>query len=338
MRQAYLGGIDIGSTTATAQQLSRASVDVQNLTASPDGRLGKGTKTRWAIRSERAEFTSDRFSKSIDQQIETVFAEYQSAVDGSGSELISCEGTILGARGSCVLLAADGIDQPIQLGIAIDSDQLEFRRNLELLARCPGMRVRVVGRLRVQAAGRIDALCIEPISAETENPATSGNTETTENDESLPPRLDLPQSFGGRCQLGFDKLQRHHVSDVERFAVEVDFDGELLTADSSLTPGELSVVELFPGLENRMTTMVLGGRGSIAAIGSAAHRRDRARLEQRIQPFAAKLLDTIATARFKDVGIATAIAATEKYCDVARAEHQFECWRRFVTSGGEESH
>ncbi len=74
-RQAYRGGIDLGGMTMEAKSLCRCTLSVQELTASEDGRLGKGKSTRWATakREQAPPFSSGRFGETVDAQLEKLF-------------------------------------------------------------------------------------------------------------------------------------------------------------------------------------------------------------------------------------------------------------------------
>ncbi|TWU01627.1 hypothetical protein [Neorhodopirellula pilleata] len=323
--QAYRGGIDLGGTTASAQVISRASIDVQNLTASYDGRLGKGSKTRWAImpsddeQQDANQEAVGRWGRAAADQIRDVFesADAADAMPRGGWDLVFFKGTILGADGrSVVLQLDDGVR--VNLGIAIDHASLRFRENMELLARCVGLEIEVFGRVRLDRAGWIDALSFR---------AGSDN-------------VSLPEAWGGRCHLGLDELKRHYFRNTERFAMEVDdrprFDEDSIASDGG---------DLFPGLTRRLTTLVLGGRGAVGSIGSATHRRDRARLRSRGQVTAAAMLDALAvvtsdvrnnSARLTSVQnarpprpiqkLAQGLAMANAYCEASRRQYQRTKW------------
>ncbi len=332
--QAYRGGIDLGGTTASAQTISRARIDVQNLTSSPDGRLGKGNKTRWAIHPVASVNTAEtsphtgRWSAPLEEQVRQVFehAEQAEWLPRGGWDLVSARGTVLGAIGNSVLFQVAESNVRLTLGISIDHQDLPFRENLQLLARCPGLAIEVYGRVRLDRAGWIDALSLRSLSAE----------------------LVLPDSWAGRCHLGLDELKRQYFSNAERYATEVD---------ESVNSGEKqklpmpplrssATTDLFPGLEQRCLAMVVGGRGAIGSVGSATHRRDQVRLRSRGQLNAIQMLDHLAivcaeplmTTQPQRISEQTnlplrpiTLAIVDHYCRTARNAYERDKWLRHLS-------
>ncbi|TWT65311.1 hypothetical protein [Allorhodopirellula solitaria] len=332
--QAYRGGIDLGTTTASAQTLSRSHLDVQNLSCSPDGRLGKGSKTRWAI--DRKNDTAigsgssswERWSVPLGDQVAAVFEQATSPawLRRGGWDLVCVRGVVLGVSGRTVALEHEGSGARLRLGISIDHASLPFRENLQLLARCPGLAVEVVGRVQLDQAGLIDGLTLRGLS-----------------DDWI-----LPDSWAGRCHLGLDRLQRHHLRSPERFASEVDAPpAEPLQPGSSRQPDtrSSSQTDLFSGLERHCTALVLGGRDAVGSIGSASHRRDQARLVSRGQVAAASLLDSLAMACAEAPAVTRrnrlaednrhlqrplVLAAAAAYLDASRRFYEREQWMRVL--------
>lgn len=333
VQQAYSGGIDLGGTPVPASRLSRSAIAVQNLTAAADGRLGKGTRTRWAIQQVPAAVADDGFARPLRDQLESVF----SLLPGGGAEprggwdLVAVEGTVLGAQGATVLLQCDEAARPLRLGVAIDDERLHFRRNLQWLARCPGLRLRVYGRVRPEIAGRLDPLTIVPLLPDT----LPG--ETAERPEDTGPQLVLPTAWEQRCHLGLDELQRHYFTASDRFAEEM-----VLPADEQAAGqgGADTDVALTAALERQLTALVLGGRSCVPAIASAAHRRQRERLLARYQSTAARLLEMLTTSSARgEAAIATAsttlpltvvFAAMQRYCDSAKQSGQRDRWLQWL--------
>ncbi|OYP33076.1 hypothetical protein [Rhodopirellula sp. MGV] len=318
--RAYRGGIDLGALTLSAEKLSRASLDVQNLTASEDGRLGKGTKTRWAVRSNNG--SPERSGKPLDRcerlnsplsaQVDRAFSDSQRP----GDDLVCFVGRIAGPQGGTLLMTEETTSETLRLGIAIDDQHVAFRKNLQLLARAPGMRLRVYGRLRHDSAGLIDALTIEPV-----------------NDDSDSPRLVLPDEWHERCHLGLDTLQRHHITRTERFASEVEFGESTSAANQPVVAQPLS---------RRTLAMVLGGRRAVPPFTSDSHRRDKRRLIQQAQPTAAELLDLLAISSSSETHEthfrSLTLAAAETYLASALKSFQHDGWRkRFVSEASSET-
>ncbi len=327
--QAYRGGIELGGTTASAQILSRSHMDVQNMSCSPDGRLGKGSKTRWVIEPSRGSAAprnpplSARWTAPLRDQVAAVFdlAHEPDWKRRGGWDLVSIQGKILGAHGLGVAFELDESDIQLTVGISIDHAALPFRENLQMLARCPGLKVEMLGRVRLERAGWIDGLSLRTFSDD----------------------LVLPDSWAGRCHLGLDRLQRQYFRHATRFATEVDDAHQ--QAPSATIAGAASQVDLFPGLDRRCTSLVIGGRGSIGPIASTTHRRDHARLISRGQIAAADILDAVAMACSEAPAVRRregeiqytdqfrrplVLAAAEQYLRAARGFYEREKWMRVV--------
>ncbi|QDV88393.1 hypothetical protein [Planctomycetes bacterium TBK1r] len=329
--QAYRGGIELGGTTISAFQLCRSSVDVQNMTASPDRRLGRGSKTRWAVRKqtdrpidESAAWTS-RFGRSLADQVEQLFATDESVGPTAPAEpdFVAFRCQVLGRHEDAVLVKADGVSRPLRLRIALDTDQVPYRENLELVARSPGLNVFVIGRVRRHQAGSIDALAIR--------------VEACRAGSDDDPRLELPESWQNVCQLGLDRLERHFFSRTDpepgspALAATVDSRGQ---AEPS--------VDGVAGLARQQRTLVLGGRGSVASPASGGHRRMIRMLKRQLLPTAARLADAVASAatesRVSDSGgaddlpgLCHLLAATDRYQNVFRADYHRQAWNDWLS-------
>ncbi len=324
--QAYRGGIDLGRTTTSAQVISRSRIDVQNLTCSPDGRLGKGSRTRWAIEPSSYQESvggGERWTVSLADQVTSVFdcASEPDLLRHGGWDLVCVRGKVLGANGSGVAFEPEAGQSRLTLGISIDDRSLPFRENLQMLARCPGLEIEVLGRVRLHQAGWINALSFHALSED----------------------IMLPDAWGGRCHLGLDELKRHHFKHAERFAPE----SELVSDETRINrnPDSGSQPEMFPGLDRRCTALMLGGRGAVGSPSSATHRRDRARLISRGQLTAARMLDGLALVCAEAPAVSsrrgpsqqthqfrrpTLLAASEHYLRASRGCYEREKWMRVV--------
>jgi len=274
--QAYRGGIDLGNTTQSASHLCRSIVSMQNLTASADGRLGKGKSTRWAVvsgdgetkESESSFASQGRFGRSLSEQIRSVFSNMSLPIEErrNGWDLIAFHATILGPQGSGLLVTVDGATKPWQLIIAIDDPLVPYRENMELLARCPGMGLRCVGRLRTDRVGFCELLAVR---------SSKGTGEDIE--------FELPKEWGGHCNLGLDRLQRHFIKGISRWSDEVAMEMSMVES-ADIAAGQQ--------IQRRLIGLTLGGRSAVSPLASASHRRDLASLRSSFQITGAQLLDT----------------------------------------------
>jgi hypothetical protein len=227
--------------------------------------------------------------------------------------------------GNGVLFQVAESNVRLTLGIAMDHQDLPFRENLQLLARCPGLAIEVYGRVRLDRAGWIDALSLRSLSAE----------------------LVLPDSWAGRCHLGLDELKRQYFTNADRYATEVN---EPASSDENQELRMLSLtssatIDLFPGLDQRCLAMVVGGRGAVGSVGSATHRRDQIRLRSRGQLNAVQMLDRLAivcaeplmTTQRQRVSEERnlpqrpiTLAIVDHYCRTARIAYAREKWLRHL--------
>jgi hypothetical protein len=336
--QAYGGGIDLGTVAIDARRLCRSSLAVQNLTASSDGRLGKGKSTRWAIQSNRgatSRFREGRFALPLEEQIQHVFQRslMSEAQRHGGWDLVAFDAVVIGPRGAGVLVQVDQVNAPWRLMIAIDDAQLAYRENLSLLARCPGMPMRCIGRLRLGAAGEVDLIAIAPLA--------SSSTDTDPNVEAASegrPNMAFPPQWEGVCNVGLDRLQRQHFVGIQRWSDETTFGDDKSRQDA---PGDG-----LDSLRRRLNGLAIGGRVAVPALGSSTHRREQRRLQQSYQTTAAQLLEVLAISacRSEDEqrggygnGIATACSlevaylASARYLQSSRLHFEKQMWLRSMS-------
>lgn len=339
INQAYRGGIDLGETTASAQVISRSRIDVQNLTSSPDGRLGKGGKTRWAIQPAKKGHAEDfstshsNWKKDIREQISRVFDETSSPEEPlrRDTNLVCLQGTIVAAKGAGVLFQPANCEATLTLGIAMDHAAVKYRQNLQMLARCPGLLIEVFARLRLDQAGWIDALSFRALSNE----------------------VTLPDHWMGRCHLGLDELHRHHFQNTQRYVEDIDHQLKQPSRDEpdvfirDAPEIRSSGSDLFPGLEKRCAAVVIGGRSSVGSVSSRTHRQAHARLVARGQRTAAEMINQLAMAcaeppaatRRGNVNHASeqhrrpiTLAVIDRYCREFRSHYERKKWLHWLES------
>ncbi len=314
--QSYRGGIDMGNQTLQAAEVCRSQLLVQNLSVSADGRLGKGTSTRWVLTERSLDLLpleQGRFGQSLAEQIDGIFASAAVAVDerAAGWDLIAFDAQVLGAQGASLAVQVHGNTAVWKLRIAIDNPQLPYRENLSLLARCPGLELRCMGRLRLQSAGEVDLLAIAHPSAETRSESLGD-----QDDLATLPKLKLDEAWKGVCNLGFERLQRTHVEGVQRWSSEVTLDTETPHARGEFEGSSLDGLE---PLRRRQVAIALGGRHAVAELSSQAHRRDRNQLKQRHQHTAVQLLELLAVAAH-EMEVGAGVWGTDKGQAVLRLD------------------
>jgi hypothetical protein len=198
-RDSYLGGIEMGSLTQPAKQLARGLYLGTDLTASRDGRLGRGKNIKIAEEGQstwQVQPVQQRFRRPLREQWDAVYAQAELPADArpAGWDFVFVEGTILGAVGPELLFQPAEGGPPLRLAIENDSEILRFRENLRMLSHAPGLQLQVIARVNLQEPGIVSPLAVAP-DPET---ARGGNE----------PGLEIPAPLAGRICLGFDELHR----------------------------------------------------------------------------------------------------------------------------------
>ncbi len=325
----YRGGIALGSLTLSGRELCRQRLHVLKPTVSLDGRLGRGQATRWQTTGSSPfhdESWHGRFAAPIATQLDAVFAMAQIPVDAraAGWNLISFDAIVLGAQGGALLVHVQGCERPWHLEIALDEPELPFRENLEMLAQAPGLALRCVGRCRLDQAGHVDALAIgEPSSCIAPDDDGKGDSQ---------PRLCLPTEWEGRCNLGLDRLQRHHIA----HAYPQRDPPEVVAAAARSDDGLYEI--------NRYLQVVtLGGCRALTAIGAQPSQRSRRTIAAGGYPTGADLLELLSVAAHSSAqgpssvvansagpDLAETALACSVYVDAARREFHRQCWQQLV--------
>lgn len=197
-RDAYRGGIEIGPLVQPACQLARGLYLGSDMTASADGRLGRGKKVRIVEQGSSSwddGVIQSRFQRPFEEQRNAAFAFAALAADAQpvGWDFLFLTGTVEGAFGADLLLQTS--DRLVRLAIANESPALCFRENLRMLAHAPGLAVRVVARLIPTEPHAVVALAVAPAPADA--------TSTTDKAS----RLEIPHVLANRICLGFDEIQ-----------------------------------------------------------------------------------------------------------------------------------
>jgi hypothetical protein len=215
-RDAYLGGIDIGSLVQPAKQLARGLYLGTDLTATPDGRLGRGKSIKVVEQGQstwQVEAIQERFRRPVLEQWNAVYAQAMLPVEArpAGWDFVYLEGTVLGAVGPELLFPLTADDHPIHLAIENDNRSLYFRENLRMLSHAPGLRLQVIGRSNLQEPRIVCPLAVAPADLGVRNA-----------DE---PCLELPRSLAGRVCMGFDEIQRHFLVNARASPVVLNTQG-----------------------------------------------------------------------------------------------------------------
>jgi hypothetical protein len=198
-RDAYQGGIEIGPLVAPAKQLARRLYLGSDMTASRDGRLGRGKGVRIVDHGPstwQCDAVQSRFHRPLSDQRDAAFAQTALPADAqmAGWDFLFFAGSVVGALGA--ELVVQTTQCPVRLAIANESSELLFRENLRMLSHAPGLSLQIIARLNPLEPNVVLPLAVA---------MPAGNI----NDGD--PRLELPSSFEGRVCLGFDEIQSSHV-------------------------------------------------------------------------------------------------------------------------------
>lgn len=275
---AWQNGIDVGGLSVTHQELSRSGLLLQRGTASQDGRLGAGQDSRAITKkgNDWADTAVERsFSRDLDDQIARVFESSRSTLISrrAGWDFLFLRGQVVGTDGQSLIFQTHD-QRPLFLDVSQHHDALAFRHNMELLSRCPGLSLQVIGRLNTDRAHRVSALAISADTRSDHSESDGGESAS---------ELCLPDDWKNVVSLGLEKLARKHVTSAEREPVHLSVT-TTGTPDDGLAP-----------LRRRIRELALSGRHSLPtrSIGSLA--RESQLLANQSRPTAAALLQNLAS-------------------------------------------
>ena len=148
-----------------AKQLARGLYLGTDLTASEDGRLGRGKGIKIVEQGQstwQAESIQARFRRPLPEQWNAVYAQAGEPADArpAGWDFVFVAGTIAGAVGAQVIFKPSQDTQPVRLAIENESELLCFRENLRMLSHAPGLRVQVIGRMNLQEPRIVSPLAV----------------------------------------------------------------------------------------------------------------------------------------------------------------------------------
>ncbi len=271
-RAAYDRGADIGDVSASHRVLARAGLLLQDATVSEDGRLGSGKKVR-AVLAQPQRWSLDApdplFQKPLAAQIAALTkgaALSALSDDDDGAALVFFRAKILGAARDRLVLDA-GLTEPVRARAALNAEALSHRDTLRVLAGAPGLELLCAARFVQRLVPEVELLAV-------------GGTP------------HLPESWGGRCCIGLDRLQAHHLG-----LPQVDPNGqpggvgtEPVGVGTEITLDDEGPEDPFDPLRRRLRRLLLGGRGVLTPASVDSALMEAARLDALLAPAAAARL------------------------------------------------
>ncbi|MEU6277131.1 hypothetical protein ABZ871_32735 [Streptomyces populi] len=196
--------VALGSGNLDHAQLSRGGLLISGATVSSDGRLGSGKGVR-ATPLTGGSWTSGPLAALFARPLaETVAERLALALDTdpeqaerAARELVGCDLVLVGAAGDHLIARELPFGRPdtegalMRLVPSSGHPGLAHTANFRRLASRPGLRLRVVGRLDPDRAATLRPLAVAP------SPGTGAT-------------LRLPAEWGGRADLGYDRLEGAH--------------------------------------------------------------------------------------------------------------------------------
>ncbi|MEU7618674.1 hypothetical protein AB0B27_21620 [Micromonospora rifamycinica] len=263
--------VAVGESGLSHRQLTRAGLVVSGGTASESGQLGAGRAVR-AVRAAGAGWADEPlaglWAQPLPDQVRRAFGAVTLPVPDrpAGADLLFLTVRVLGGHEHTVLVGtADGA--VLTLTAADEHAVLPYRDNLRLLARAVGAELRLVGRLDPTRRATVQALSVGPTSVDG-------------------PGLDLPESWAGHADLGYDRLHSSQLRAGDPGSVDAASPGR-----AGPVPGP-RVGDPAGGLLRRQVERVVSGGRAVQALADPVAQRLRlARLD-----LGAQLLTTMGDA------------------------------------------
>ena len=260
-RYAYLAPIGLGDVALSHQAAVRAGVHLGEARASADGRLGRGQQVR-AVRASGVAWTEPPIDPLFRVPLAEQLARAWESLDRPeterrhGSTMLFLDAWVLGGVEGRLGIAVDGT--PLLVVAPTDHEELAFQEGLATLAGAPGAHIRLVARTLFDRPGTVEAIAVG---------AADGDGAG----------LELPESLGGRIDLGFERLPR---TALRREAVP------------EVTPRHRTPDVLDP-LMRRLDRLVVGGRSTLGEPSRRGVERDLVVLRRRHFPTGAAVLDAL---------------------------------------------
>jgi hypothetical protein len=329
-RDAYLGGIEIGPMIQPAKQLARGLYLGTDLTASLDGRLGRGKGIKIVDQGPstwQVEPIQERFRRPLPEQWNAVYASATLPADArpAGWDFVFLAGAVLGAVGPELLFQSTALDLPIRLAIANESPSLFFRENLRMLSHAPGLRLQVIGRVDLREPRIVFPLAITHSVGQAFQPDVAAENVRLESltygAGALPnadePHLEIPKPLADRVCLGLDEIQRNWLIRAQASAVVLG------------TPNAQAERDHLGSLKRRWIATMLSGIASQRMSNTNTLAAETATLHRMGLATGAALLDSLSRshsaggAANMDTFLAAAVYLRRCSCEFAKSRAMF---------------
>ncbi|MBL8606910.1 MAG: hypothetical protein JNL38_06300 [Myxococcales bacterium] len=310
---AYGMAVRMGDTSIPHRALVREGLFVEGATGSRDRRLGAGSRVK-AVRSGPTtldhEAVSALFRAPLDEQIARAYASLEGPLEerSAAATLVFAEVEVVGAEPRALVVAAARPDRaPLAVRLVAPSDapELAYASNLRLLARAPGLRLRVAGHV-VAGAPRTLAAVLAASAPAGEATAVVGGEASSQ--------LTLPSEWGGRVCLGLDRLQAAHVAVAPG-------------ASPRALPEAASRLDPLAPLRRRLERVALGGSRTLGPGAQRSVDHERGDLGRAMMPEAARALGALAVAAARRERLAEAWLSLAVYERAATRHLLRAAWR-----------
>jgi len=288
---AYVTPLELGELEIEHRWLGRGGLALEGATAAANRRLGMG---RGLAASDVDGVGFDEaplrglFQRPLREQLDRAWAARGEDERHAGDDLLFARCSVFGASRDALLLQTDDSQVVLHATAPSGHAELAYRRNLQLLARAPGLGLWVIGRI---VYGRPRTLALLAI----------GSSE-----------LRVPSEWGGRVNLGLDRLVPQHLP--------VGASGGTALA----TEAEPAGVDPLDALERRLQQVLLAGRSAASSAAASGFARDEAALRRDQLATGAELLARLRQS--ERGGFGKAWLAARLYLAAASATLQREAW------------
>ena len=262
---AYKGGVSVGDASMSPRDLARSGLFLQSATGSSDGRLGAGKQVKAVGTSPstwQGSLGDGPWKTPLADQLDTVWKNLDTPplLRSPGADLVFFDATSIGANDDALILETEQLGAPawIRCTAPLTNEHVAYVDNMRLIARAPGLKLRVIARVRFDRPHSVELLAAAPLN----------------DDEHT---LTLPEHWQGHFNMGLDRLDRAWFSDAAPQPVNVAWP-------------EASMPDPLTRMRRRLNRAAYGGRMTLRPSVLDDVKREARELQVRMMPHAASLL------------------------------------------------